>query len=119
MVSINPVDSDPVLGINVVVKDEDGEVVDYLAEPRLSWCVKEEQEEVPCHLEEHEDPLPPPAVLPVPQPQFLVFSWEMQLPLHMRTSCARIQAENAFGIMASMRILGRPIECTPGKAKDV
>lgn len=33
MVSINPVDSDPVLGINVVVKDEDGEVVDYLAEP--------------------------------------------------------------------------------------
>lgn len=53
MVSVNPVDSDPVLGINVVVKDEEGEVVDYLTEPMLSWGVKEEQEEVPCHLGEH------------------------------------------------------------------
>ncbi|KAK6311283.1 hypothetical protein J4Q44_G00193380 [Coregonus suidteri] len=57
----------------------------------------------------------------VPQHQFLVFSWEMQHSPYMRTSCALIQvsilinrglpeSENAFGIMASMRILGRPID---------
>ncbi|XP_052363996.1 uncharacterized protein LOC118378698 isoform X2 [Oncorhynchus keta] len=117
MVSISPVDSDPVLGINVVVKDEDGEVVDYLAEPRLSCCVKEEQEEVPCQLEEHKDPLPPPAVLPgttIP----CVFLGDAAFPPH-ENLVRRIQAENAFGIMASMGILGRPIECTPEKAKDV
>ncbi|KAL0967042.1 hypothetical protein UPYG_G00303840 [Umbra pygmaea] len=54
MASEHPMDSVSLLGINVVVKDEEGEMVDYLGDPiGLSWGVKQEPEEVPCHLGEN------------------------------------------------------------------